>query len=457
MKVRHRLILLGAVVPVAALVALAVAAGLLLARRLHAELDDHLLAQAAVESVGLFDGPDGEPHLHAHRSPLRAELRGLIPVAAIYDRGGAVLVKTHDDDEVPGALRTEAPLGEVALRTTPAAARGRSTSPRRELISAVASPRGTRYTLYLAVGLDRLEQTMRRYWLTTGAAVAAIGALLLVVQLLLASRMARRIGALHAYLPRLREGQSDPPPPPDPSGDELAALRDGLHAAARQLERSRAERERGLADAAHDLRTPLGVIRTTIDLALRKPRGEAELRDALAEVRLECQRLTALTEEILAQRRGERRLEPVELGAVIAAARRGMAPLAAEADVELEAPAGGAAPVWLLGDATGLRRLLDNLLHNAITHSPRGGAISLTLTLGDTTARLTVRDQGPGIPADQLERVFQAFVRDDASRGAGLGLAIVRQIAAEHGGEAWAEPGPGGQLVVELPVMPSPP
>jgi signal transduction histidine kinase len=341
--------------------------------------------------------------------------------------------------------------------------------------------------------------------------VAAVGALLLGVQLVLAARLARRIGALHAYLPRLREGQSEPAPPPDGSGDELAALRDGLYEAARQLERSRAERERGLADAAHDLRTPLGVIRTTIDLALRRPRSEAELRSALGEVKAECLRLGALTDEILAQRRGARQREPVDLAAVVGAAARGIEPLADEAGVELRvqlprprraatgaavgaaaaaaardsapasardsapasardsAPAsarisaptsasvsrGGPleAPVApLLGDAGALRRLVDNLLHNAITYSPRRGRVDVELSDGGAELRLEVRDQGPGFSEEQLERVFLPFVRGDDSRGAGLGLAIVRQVATEHGGAAWAEPGPGGRVVVTLPA-----
>lgn len=451
MTVRARLLALGAVLPVAALIALAAVAGLLLSRRLHDEIDESLLAQAAVESVGLFDGPDGEPHLHAYRSPLAADLRGIVGVAAIYEESGRLLVQASGTEALPATLRHAGRLGAVSLRTAPP--RGEAPA-RRELVTAVRSPAGSRYTLYVAASLDRLQTTMRRYWTAAGLAVGGIGLLLLGAQLLLAARLARRVVALHAYLPRLREGQSEPPPPPDASGDELAALRDGLYDAARELERVRAERERDLAHAAHELRTPLGVIRTTVDLALRKPRGEAELREALAEVRGESVRLTALADALLAQRRAPHQREDLDLAELVETAVRAIAPLADEAGVELcshlpQRPDGApAAP--LTGDAVALRRVVDNLLHNAITHSPRRGRVDVDLQRDGAVLRLAVRDQGPGIAAAELERVFQPFVRGPESRGAGLGLSIVRQIAVEHGGAAWAEPGPGGRLFVEL-------
>ncbi len=459
MRVRTRLLALGAVLPVAALIALAAAAGLLLSRRLHAEVDESLLAQAAVESVGLFDGADGEPHLHAYRSPLTADLRGLVAAAAIYEADGRLRVRASGAEEVPATLRHEGAPGEVSLRTARGPGQGGA---RRELLTTVMSQAGGRYTLYVAAPLARLEATMRRYWTAAGLAVAGVGLLLLAAQLALAARLARRIRALHAYLPRLREGQSEPPPPPDDSGDELAALRDGLYTAARELERVRAERERELAHAAHELRTPLGVIRTTVDLALRKPRSEAELREALDAVRGESARLTALAEELLSRRRAPHHPTDVDLADVVEASARGIAPLADEAGVELRLqrplrPDGAPAAAPLSGDAVALRRVVDNLLHNAITHSPHRGRVDVELSRQGAALRLAVRDQGPGLAAPELERVFQPFVRGPDSRGAGLGLSIVRQIVTEHGGAAWAEAGPGGRLFVELPAEPGAP
>lgn len=454
MRVRTRLVLLGAVVPVAALVVLTAIAGAMLDHRLSRELDEHLLAQAAVESIGLFDGENGEPHLHAHRSPLHAELHGLIPVGAIY-RDGTLLVHTHGADSVPATAHSEGPIGQVTLRTADASG---STSARRELLAVVRSPGGTRYTLYLAVSLERARATMRGYWTAASAAIAGVALLLVLVQFTLARGLAARLGQLAAYLPRLRDGQSEPPPPPDRTGDELTALRDGLYLAAQTLERARAERERGLVTAAHDLRTPLGVIRTTIDLALRRPRPADELRAALTEVREECDRLTALAEQILADRRGPRHREPVALAPLIEQVCASLRPRADELGTELVACSSPDA--WVTGDPAQLRRALENLLHNALTHSPPGGVVSIEVTAEPASdaarCRIAVRDEGPGIAAERLEEVFQAFTRGPESRGAGLGLSIVRQIAAEHGGQAWAEAGPGGCVYLELPARARP-
>lgn len=308
---------------------------------------------------------------------------------------------------------------------------------------------------------------MRGYWTAAGAAIAAVALLLVLVQFALAAGLASRLAHLAAYLPRLRDGQSEPPPPPDRTGDELTALRDGLYLAAQTLEQVRAERERGLVTAAHDLRTPLGVIRTTIDLALRRPRTAEELRSALTEVRGECDRLTALAEQILTDRRGPRQREPVQVAPLVEQVCASLRPRAEEAGVELVVRCADAS-ASVTGDRAQLRRVLENLLHNALTHSPKGGVVSLEVTIEganaaarqgaskavshDATCRIAVRDDGPGIAAERLEEVFQAFVRGPESRGAGLGLSIVRQIATEHGGQAWAEPGPGGRVFLELPA-----
>jgi hypothetical protein len=313
--VRRRLVLFGAVLPVAALLLVATIAGLLLAARLRREIDQHLTAQAAVESVGLFDGPDGRPHLHAHASPLAADLRDLIPDGAIYDDTGALVTVTRPEARVPARLQSTTAIGAMTLADA-----DRGDGPVRELIAAIASPSGARFTLYLAVPRSRVGRTMAGYWTGAGLAVVGVGGLLLAVQLLAARRLSRRIAGLAAYLPRLREGQAEPPPPPDRSGDELAALRDGLYAAAVALEAQRAHEQTWLATAAHDLRTPLGVMRTTLDLALRRPRDAGELRAALVEVGAEVDRLRALADSLLAAGQRDRRRAPVELAAVARAA-----------------------------------------------------------------------------------------------------------------------------------------
>ncbi len=447
MTVRTRLVLFGAVLPVAALVLVAAIAGLILAERLRREVDQHLTAQAAVESVGLFDGPDGQPHLHAHVSPLAADLRDLVPDGAIYDPTGALVTVTRPEARVPASLRATGALGTMALADA-----DRGDGPVRELLAAVASPSGARYTLYLAVPRSRVARTMAAYWTGAGLAVGGVGGLLFAVQLVAARRLSRRIAALAAYLPRLREGQAEPAPPHDPSGDELAALRDGLHAAAAALEAQRAHEQAWLATAAHDLRTPLGVMRTTLDLALRRPREVDELRAALVEVGAEVDRLRDLADSLLLAGQRDRRRGPVELAAVARAAIAAVAPTAAAGDVELAA---ALTPAEVDGDPIALRRVIDNLLHNALAHAPRGTAVTVALTVAAGRVRLVVRDRGPGIAVERREEVFHPGARGPDSRGSGLGLAIVRQVVSDHGGEAWVGDGrPGAELIVELPAAP---
>lgn len=451
MIVRTRLLLLGAAAPVTALVVAAIVAGLVLERRVRAEVDQHLTAQAAVESVGLFDAPGEEVHLHAHVSPLAADLDDLIPDGAVYDAAGRQLMATHRDARVPAALPWDGADGAVVIRTVD---RGRGAM--RELVAAVRSPSGKRYTLYLGVPMRRIDRPMRAYWLAAGGATTAVAIALIALQLLVAARLARRITALSAYLPRLREGQAEPPPPVDRAGDEVAALRDGLYAAARTLETQRAHEARWLAAAAHDLRTPLGVIRTTVDLALRRDRSVDELRAALTQIGEDVERLRALAGALLEARREPRRHAPLDLSALATACVGEFAPAAEAAGVTLRVT-GGAAP--LIGDALGLRRALDNLVHNAIAHAPAGTTIEVVVESPPARRRLRVRDLGPGIPAEAREVVFHPFHRGPGSAGAGLGLAIVRQVAGEHGGEAYVTARtPGAEVVIDLPVAaPDPP
>jgi two-component system OmpR family sensor kinase len=444
-KVRTRLLLLGAVLPVLALLGVVALAGWALDRRLADEVDDHLLAQAAVESVGLFDGADGEPHLHGHASPLTSDLRALIPDAAIYDAAGARVMTTRHDARVPATLRWDGPLGAPTLADA-----DRGAGPVRDLRATVQAPSGERYTLYLAVPAHSTRRTMQSYWVGALVAVLVVALLLAAVQIWAARRLGRRIGALREYLPRLRDGRAEPPPPADAGDDELSALRDGLYDAARQLEAQREREERWLATTAHDLRTPLGVIRATVDLARRRPREAPALRQALDEVHAEAVRLGAMIDALLAERRAAPDRAPVDLGQLARAAVATMAPAAAERGVDVALHA-GAAP--LTGDAVALRRVIDNLLHNALEHAPAGSTIDVLVDVNEGRRRLRVRDRGPGISADLRQQVFQAFWHGAGSRGAGLGLAIVRQLVGEHGGDVYVDDvdGPGAGLVVELP------
>lgn len=207
---------------------------------------------------------------------------------------------------------------------------------------------------------------------------------------------------------------------------------------------------RFIADAAHQLRTPLAGLKAQIELAQRQ-HDPAALRHCLQSLRGSADRMGRLVGQLLALARNEPNVEhavrrdPVDLGALAGAIAGDWVPraLAQHIDLGFEAPA---APVLLPGDAARLKDLLDNLLDNAVRYGRPGGQITVVVTREDGLPVLAVTDDGPGIPPAQRERVFERFysLLGHGADGSGLGLAIVQEIARMHGGEARVDSGPQG-------------
>ena len=248
--------------------------------------------------------------------------------------------------------------------------------------------------------------------------------------------------------------------------DELAALATTLNELLERLQRSLARQQEFVADAGHELRTPLAVLRMELELAARPGRSREELVDALGHAEAEAARLSELADAMLFLARADGgaalvRPEPTELGPLLAAAARSVRAKADLAGVELDTDLEElTAPV----DATAVRRAVDNLLSNAIEHSPPGGTVRLTTarSADGRAAVIAVEDEGPGFPAGFLPHAFERFQRADAARshstghlGAGLGLAIVAEVAAAHGGTADVGNRPGGGAYARI-VLPNP-
>ena len=226
--------------------------------------------------------------------------------------------------------------------------------------------------------------------------------------------------------------------------DEVAAVARSFDRAAETVERLIGAHRALLANASHELRSPLARLRLAIDMG---DGGTAEA--ARREIVQSLAELEALVEEILLTSRLDHaalpeRAEPVDLLA-----------LAAEEAARVEAAVEGT-PVTVVGEERLLRRLVRNLLQNAVRHGRPPVEVTVRPT-ADGGARLAVRDHGPGVPAGEAERVFEPFYRpkghgEDAG-GWGLGLALVRQIARRHGGDVRHETpeGGGAVFVVELP------
>ncbi len=229
--------------------------------------------------------------------------------------------------------------------------------------------------------------------------------------------------------------------PVPPTHDEVARLGETLNEMLERLAEALAHERAFVADASHELRTPLAILRTELELALAEGRSPAELRAALASAAEETDRLTQLSEDLLLIAQTERgelplRLGPVDLGESLAGVRHRFARRAAEAGRAIEVEAGG---VVVEGDRLRLEQAVGSMVDNALRYGT--GAVALRAVAVDGAVEVHVRDQGPGFPAEFLDRAFERFSRATASQrdgGSGLGLAIVRTVARAHGGEAGA-------------------
>jgi two-component system sensor histidine kinase TctE len=228
-------------------------------------------------------------------------------------------------------------------------------------------------------------------------------------------------------------------------------------------------RRRFIADAAHQLRTPLAVLNTQAEYALRQ-HEEAAMRPAVEAFHKSLGSAIRLTNQLLSLSRAEPvnglalSPQPVDMAALAGEMVLELLPLAARKHIDLgvDGLAGSGRPAVVSGQAVLLRELIANLIDNAIRYTPEGGLVTVGVAReageeGAATVALTVTDNGPGIPEAERERVFLRFFRLDAGdhQGSGLGLSIVREIVHGHAGEITLDDGPdegGLRVVVRLPA-----
>jgi two-component system OmpR family sensor kinase len=243
---------------------------------------------------------------------------------------------------------------------------------------------------------------------------------------------------------------------------EIALLTDEFNRLLDRLEESIEAMRRFTADASHELRTPISILRTGLEVTLRKERTAAEYREVMRENLEEIERVQRIVEALLTLARSHRgdtrevRREPVDLSAVVDRAVASLRPLAEERSVALDAQT--VPGLQVVGDPDQLRLLVVNLLDNAVKFTPPGRRIHLRLEGRPDRARLEVRDEGPGVAAEDRPFIFDRFYRAPTTRPTGsatggLGLAVVRWVAERHGGEVRLldTEGPGAIFEVLLP------
>jgi two-component system heavy metal sensor histidine kinase CusS len=244
--------------------------------------------------------------------------------------------------------------------------------------------------------------------------------------------------------------------------DEVIQLARDVDEMVRRLEILVEGQQRFIAHAAHELRSPLTSLYGELQLALRKSRSADEYRSAIEEALDSARRLKALAEDLLALARigaeREPSRTPVALDEVAKAAASWVSREATRRHVELAIDSDGSS---VLGHAIDLERLLRNLLDNAVRHSPEGGHVRVEARSEGDMVHISVLDEGPGVPPEERDRVFDPFFRAASERrrddGSGLGLAIVREIARVHGGDVSVEQGPEGKGALFRASLPAAP
>ena len=219
------------------------------------------------------------------------------------------------------------------------------------------------------------------------------------------------------------------------------------------------------ADASHELRTPISLIRTEAEIALRKTRGTEEYREALRHILLAAERTSSLVEELLSLARSDSGRESLHLAPLDL--RRAVAETASEWQQLVESrnlqfkPALADCESPVLADRKALQRLLAILLDNSVKYTPPPGTIELRLEAQNGNAIISVCDSGIGIAKEDQARIFERFYRVDKARsrelgGAGIGLAIADWIVQQHRGSiaVHSSIGNGSTFVVELPMQP---
>jgi heavy metal sensor kinase len=246
------------------------------------------------------------------------------------------------------------------------------------------------------------------------------------------------------------------------TGDELQRLSDTLNEMLDRIETAFQRVTQFTADASHELRTPVSLIRTEAELALRRSRTENEYQESLQHVLLEAERTTALIEQLLSLARADSgretlHMQSVNLSDTLRNVVESWRQVAAIRDLTFSVSIDDQDAI-VMGDETLLRRLADILLDNAFKYTSAPGRVALTMRLEGEVAIVNVQDSGVGIPTEEQDKIFERFYRVDKARsraqgGSGLGLAIAQWIVSQHRGTITVEsrPGEGSVFRVELP------
>jgi len=430
-------------------------------RTLTSSVDQTLQREAEAYSAAMKGAPAGEALADATRAYMEGrtggESGGLSPILLVRFNDGRVIsnseVRVEEGTGAVPTSTTEPVFVDVTLDgdqyrvlATPIIAQGQSVGvfeaalamgPIQQTASGVA-------TTLSAAGLIALAIVLPLAYYGTRRALAPL------------TRMAEDAAAISHARPGRRIEYDGPP-------DELGSLADSLNSMLKRLENAFDDQRRFVADASHELRTPVAVVRGNVELLRSGSARGDEAGESLEMIEHEAVRMTRLLDQMLSLARLEDadrlRVQPLSVSTMIdeVTAR-------ARALGDRNIVHGGECGLWIEGDPDLLDQALVNLVRNAFAHTRAGGRIAIECESDERNVRILVTDDGRGIPPQEVDRVFDRFFRAQSARrdtdtgGAGLGLAIVRRLVELHGGRVWAENAQphGARFVIELPRIPEP-
>ncbi len=451
------------------LVAFAVVLYAVMARDLREQMDRSLEKAAAAAVQAIEQRGVGLSLPFEDLSADFPELAVLDKFFQIFSPAGKVTIQSHN------ARRLDLPLSRNALeaafvgRSTFESARFRGESPVRLL--SVPIRRGGTLVNIVQVGtsLHPVEHALRRMLAVFLVATPMALLVALAGGWFLAGRALKPVEAITQAAQRIAAGDLTQRLTTPPSSDEIGRLAATFNDMIARLDASFRQVRRFSADASHELRTPLTVMKGETELALRRPRPAEDYRLVLESSLEEIDRMSRIVDELLFLARADlgdivMESKPVRLDVLVEDIQRQATVLGQEHHVEVAI--GTVEPVTVLGNELRLRELVLNLVDNAVKYSHGGGKVELTLRRdhdrNHNWARLSVVDQGIGIPSEAQARIFDRFYRTDEARthckkGTGLGLSICKWIAEAHHGriEVQSRVGQGSQFSVLLPLTPA--
>ncbi|MFN8036769.1 MAG: ATP-binding protein [Acidimicrobiia bacterium] len=391
---------------------------------------------------------------------------GTLPEDLSVSDAEQALVQVLDEHRTVVAASTnvtgEAPISDVRAPASGFVARNLGGSPvandRFRLVARSVRAGGPRYTIYVASSLEPVDDGTASLVRRLAAGLPFLVGLVGLTTWLVAGRTLRPVERIRAEVETIQGGDLDRRVPEPRARDEIGRLATTMNAMLDRIEASTERQRRFVADASHELRSPLAGMRSDLEVNLAHPE-QAALGATDRELLATTVRMQHLVDDLLTLAQVDAaslpiRHDAVDLDDVVLGEVH-----AIRAATSVTVACSGVSAGQVVGDRDQLARVVRNLLDNAVRHART--RVDVTLSERGAVVSLVVRDDGPGIPVDERDGIFERFARLDEARdrqrgGAGLGLAIAHDIVAAHGGTISVDDAdPGARFVVALPAIPS--